>query len=131
MLSHKLVVRNVIVQRSDDIVPIVLSVFQFVIKFVAERLGITNQVEPVPSPAFSKMWRLEQPVNDLLKRSRCFILVVEKLLDFFGGRRQTNDVEVRSADKRSAVGIRRRLKTVLVQLRNDEPVDRRTRPACV
>ena len=62
LLDRKLIVRNISVDRVDDPVTVrphrSLSIF-----FIAIRIGIASQIEPLSTPAFTVMWGCQQSVK--------------------------------------------------------------------
>jgi hypothetical protein len=66
MLTHQLIVGDVLVQRTDEIVPVAEGVGQVEIALAAVGLGIAHQVHPMAGPLLAKPGGLQQPVHYLL-----------------------------------------------------------------
>ncbi len=67
LLSYELCKRLVFVQRADDIVPIPPGERLIGISFVAIRVGIANQVEPMPRPALPVPGIFEKRIYPLVE----------------------------------------------------------------
>ena len=80
----------------------------------------------MPPPPFAIVRAGEQPVNELAKGFRRGI--PNERLDFVGRRRQTDQVKVGAANQHRPIGLPCRAKLLLVQLGEDETIDRRVRP---
>src|SRR5882762_305619 len=62
VLGHKLVVRHICVQRSDDVIAISPDVMNGIIELMSQGFGITNQVQPMSGPTFAKARRCQQSI---------------------------------------------------------------------
>ena len=59
VLANELVIRNVVVERADQVVAIPPGVMDFVIPLVAVRFREPDNIHPVPRPVFAEMRRLQ------------------------------------------------------------------------
>ena len=100
-----------------------------VVALIAMGLREPHQVKPVPGPFFTVVPGLEQPVDQVLPRVGRLVLL--ERLDLGGGRRQSNQVKIGSADQGLLTRRRRGTEPLLLQLRENERVDRTLNPAAV
>lgn len=63
LLTHKLIIRLVVVEGSNHVVAITPRVRLIAVAFKAVGVGTAHDIEPMPSPAFSIAGRLKQSVN--------------------------------------------------------------------
>ncbi len=110
LLLEKEIVRLVFVERLNHIVAITPRVAVDEIFVKAIGIGVSRNVQPVPSPALAVVRGVEQAVDDA--GERIGLIVVEKRSDFFGGRRQAGQVESGAADEGSLVGSRSGLQSL-------------------
>ena len=90
LLTNELIVRLVFVERLDHVVAILPGVGLDAIAFEGIGFGVANQVEPMASPTFAVVRRLQQLIDQRSKALR--VGIVDKPGDLFGGRRQTGQV---------------------------------------
>jgi len=91
-----------------------------------DRVRVTDQVYPMPSPTLAEMRRCQQLIDQPLVRTRgC---VREKGIDVRRRGRKADQVQVRAADKRHAIRIGRKRQTLFFEPRQNELIDRRTGP---
>ena len=67
VLAHELVVRHILVKGANHVIAIPPRLMFVVVVFVAVRLRITDQVQPMPRPPFAVMRRREQTVHHFLE----------------------------------------------------------------
>ena len=120
VLDQKLVVRQVVIESPDQIVPVFMGMLQGVIEFVPASLGITNQVHPMTGPLFSEMGTDQKFVHDLVEGIG--IRVVQKGFDLIGTRRQTDQIEIHTPYPSSPVGGQRRQDPLLRESGLDKSV---------
>ena len=65
----KLIIRQVVIEGPNQIVPVFMGMLQWVIELVPASLGITHQVHPVTSPLFSEMGLAKSLSTTLSKAS--------------------------------------------------------------
>ena len=65
-------------------------------------IRITRQIQPVPPPSFAVVRRRQQPLDELRVGIRRTVLL--KLLDFFWGRWQADEIKRDASQQRAAVG---------------------------
>ena len=123
LLGQEAVVGLVGVERADDVVAVAPGVGAEGVLAVAVRLGVADQVEPVPRPALAVTRRGQQAVDQpLVGIGR---VVGQKRVDFLGGRRQPRQVEGRRGGSGSACRPRARASDRdPSRPLEDEPVDR-------
>ena len=73
LLLHKSLPGFILVERSDHIIakPPGMRAMDIVLKTM--RVGKMNRVEPVPRPAFSILWRGQQPIHQFFIRRRIVV----------------------------------------------------------
>ena len=126
------VVGHVVVERLDHPIAVDVGRGVFLAPGRAGReparivLAIARHVEPVATPALAVVRRCEQPVDDLLESVGRG--VVDELLDLFGRRRQSDQVEAGAAEEPAPVGHADRRKALFLELGEDEAVDVGLRP---
>ncbi len=64
---QELIVRDVGVEGADDVIAVVLRVRDRRFEFVTARFGVTDEIQPVPRPAFTELRRSEQGVDDFVE----------------------------------------------------------------
>jgi hypothetical protein len=94
-------VRFVVVEGANHVVPIVIRVRPEFVLVVAVRIGVMNDIQPVPRPALSVAGRREVTVDQLFVCKR--IGIAHEFLNLFGSRRQTEQIELEPPDQRAAV----------------------------
>src|SRR5262245_16001010 len=62
VLNQKLVVGQVGIERSDDVVAVLERVGNVVVELMPARFGIPDQIEPMPRPALTEVRRVEELV---------------------------------------------------------------------
>ena len=120
LFDHELVVRQVSIQRVDDVVAIKRDLPRLVL-FKAVRVGIPRRVEPVPSPTLTVVRRFEQPLDLFFVGVRCRIR--QKRIDLINRGRQPNQIEMQSAQQRNLVGLGRLSQPMFEKLRCDKPIN--------
>ena len=105
LLKEELIVRQVAVQRLDDPITVGPRVFAQRIVFVAPRVGVTDDIEPMLRPTLAIVLRCQQPFDDLFISTR--IVVLHKRIYFLRRRRQAREVERDATDEQTAVSLGR------------------------
>ena len=105
LLKEELIVRQVAVQRLDDPITVGPRVFAQRIVFVAPRVGVTDDIEPMLRPTLAIVLRCQQAFDDLFISTR--IVVLHKRIYFFRRRRQAREVERDATDEQTAVSLGR------------------------
>ena len=105
LLGDELVVRQIAVERPNDVVAVGVGIRKppLLGEGVALGIGVAGHVEPVPAPALAIMGRGQQPIDQPLVGIGCTI--GEKRFDFLRRRRQADKVISQAADERAAVGF--------------------------
>ncbi len=80
MFANELIVRNILIESADQIVPVQPRSFDFVIPVIAEGLGEAHHIHPLAGPMLSEMRRGEQAVNETLICAKRF--VANEQIDF-------------------------------------------------
>ena len=65
IFDRKRVERRIAVKRRDHVIPVEAD-FTYVVAVVANRVGVTHQVEPVECQPFTKMLRIKQAIDHAL-----------------------------------------------------------------
>ena len=97
LFANKTVVGLVGIEGVDDVVAVAPGMGSFFIQFEAVGVGITDDVEPFQSPAFTIGRGGHQAIDKLFVSIGGLIL--QERADFGGGRRQTRNVEGGAADE--------------------------------
>src|SRR5262245_37755331 len=100
-----------------------------VVEFVAAAVGVSRQVEPVPSPSLAVMRAGEQAINDF--RVSRLGGVLQKLRRLSWRRRQPRKIEIDPAQQLAGRGRAIRAESVLFKLAQNESVNFITYPAAV
>ena len=129
VLADELVIRHVGVQGPNEVVAVVPRVRYGRIAFAAVRVGIANQVHPVPCPVLSESLRVQQPPCQLLVGVG--IIVLYELSRLVGRWRHACQVVGEPPDQRAAVGGRSRQHAVFFELGQHEAIHRVQRPAAL
>lgn len=126
VFGYESVVRQVCVERADDVIAIAMRLGDLEVEFVALRLGEADEVEPVPAPAFAVSGRGEQAIDDALAGGRR--LVGQERADLRNGRRQPGEPERHPPQPSSPVAALVGVDAGRLLLSEDEAIDRRRRP---
>ncbi len=86
LLDGELVKRHVLVDGPDHPVAVSVRIGAGRVLLVAVAVGIAGQVQPVPSPAFAEVGRVEQAVDQPVVGFG--IIVFDKGRDVFGTRKE-------------------------------------------
>ena len=112
LLGDELVVRFVVVQGANHVVAITPYKGLGPVAFITVGLGVANQIEPMPAPAFAVVRRLEQVIDHALERPGRTI--GQKRFDFLGRRGQADQVVVGATQYRMSRGRGGRLQACLL-----------------
>ena len=126
---HEAVVGQVLVERADDEVAVVISIGPIIILLVAVTLRKTGEVEPMPAPPLAVVRTGQQAVNQPLVGVRR--LVIHERLHLLRCRWQPDQIERRAADELATVEGGIGLELLRFQPGEDEPVDVVARPGFV
>src|ERR1051325_4157886 len=126
LLDGELIERLIAVEGFDDPITVVISARPDTIDLVTGAVGITSKVQPVPAPPFAKVWRGEQPINELLVGVGT--PVGHESIDLLRIGRQAQKIEREPANQCGAVSLGRRLEALPLQPRENKVVDRVTGP---
>src|SRR4030095_9333395 len=88
---------------------------------VAVRVCVSSQVEPVPSPPFTVVRRLEQLINQTLVSVGSAVRY--EGINLLERRSQAQQIEAETADQCHAIGFGRRSETLLFETRQEEGAD--------
>ena len=127
LLPYEAVVRHVVVERADHVVPVAPGVRVAVVLIAAGGVGIARHVEPVAAPALAVAGRAQQALDDV--GEGVFRVVGQEGADFLFRRRQSGQVEGRAPQQSLLVGVRRGREAVRFEFGEDEAVHGRTHPA--
>ena len=122
LLLHETRVGLVVVERADDIVAIRPCIRAQLVLVIAVRVAVVDDVEPVPRPALAVARGGEQLVHEPLVGIRR--MVGGKGGDLLRRRRESGEVEVKTAAECARVGFGRHREFFLCELCGDEGVYR-------
>ena len=100
-----------------------------IVRGVPARVGVTDDVEPVPAPPFAIPRRFQQSINDLLER--VWRVVREKSVQFRRRRRQTGQIKGNAPQQGPWIGRRRRTGARRLEPGEDEVIHGGLRPGCI
>ena len=89
--ADEISVGQVVVQRANDPVAIVICPRPKTIEFISAAFRKAHNIQPVASPAFAILGAREEPVHELPERGGR--LVLEKCIQFLRRRRQSREIE--------------------------------------
>src|SRR6185312_10277426 len=95
-------VRLITIETAYDVIPITPGVRPLDVVRETARIGIADDVEPLPRLLLAIMSTCQQSVDQPLVRIRR--LIGQKFVDFGSRRRQAKKIERCAADKRALVG---------------------------
>src|SRR6202035_2849518 len=127
LLDDELIVWLVLVEGLDHVIAITPGVLYGEVVLKAGTVGVASHIQPVAAPPLAVMRRGEQLLDQIFVSFGRWI--VDEFLDLSRRRQQTNQVQIRAADQRSFVGLRRRFQAFLRQHVADERVDGIAAPA--
>ena len=122
LLEYETVVRLVVIECVDDVIPVTPGVSAVGVVFEAIGFGESHDVEPMPAPALAILRACQEAFNQLGVRIGRF--VGDKPGHFAWRRRKPDQVKVNSPDQRRAIGRPRRAETFFLQSRQNEGVYR-------
>src|SRR5262249_22463239 len=112
---------QIIVERLDDKVAIVIGRGPVVIMLEAVALGKAGEIEPVPGPAFAVVGAGQRAADQVFVSRRGG--VIQEALDILWRRRQAEQIEVNPANKLAAIHQRIRRNARRLLLDSNEVVD--------
>jgi hypothetical protein len=121
LLAEEAVERLVGVERLDHVVAVAPGARRQVVGLEPARVGVTDDVQPVASPALAILGRGQQPVDQPLISPGP--IVVRESLDL-PGRRQAHQVEVDATQQGEPAGLRRGGQALLLKPSEHEGIDR-------
>ena len=121
VLSDQLVVGNVLVERADQVVAVLIRVGDRRVAFGAVGVRVAHDVHPVPSPAFAVGGGREQLVDDPLQRVVARVLLERAQRS--RGRREPGERVVQAPEQHPTRGLRRALQAARALRCGDEAVD--------
>ena len=101
MLRQKTVVRDIFVERTDDIVAVLPRVRHVKVKFVTQRLAVPHEIQPVTAPALTVSRACEQAINHTGVRIRAGIR--NECGDFIRSWRQPGEIKCHAAQQRPLI----------------------------
>ena len=122
LLKEKAIVGQVAVEGVDHPVAIRPGMLAECVVFIAPRVGVADDVEPVLRPAFAVSRRSEQPIDERLHGLQT--LVGDERLDLVGGGRKAGEIERQTAYQRATVGGGRLGKATRGEFGSEKTVDR-------
>src|SRR5262249_44399465 len=122
LLLHETIVGLVLIEAADDVVAIAPGVGPRLVSFKALAFGEAGEIEPVAPPSLAVARRGEQTVDDLVEGVGR--VISEERRDLFGGGRQSDQVEGRTAKQRDLVGGRPGRYALRFELGGEETIDR-------
>ena len=122
LFPDELVIRLVVVERLDDVVSIAPRVGTVAVVLEAARVCIARDIEPVAPPPLAVVRRGEQPIDEPLPGTAR--RVVEERVRLLEGGRKANQIEIRAAQKRPALGPGSGADALVPSLLLEETVDR-------
>jgi len=134
LFAHKLIVRQILVEGSDDVVPV--GVGEGVLGFpgidVAFSIGVTGNIQPAPAPALTVLLRCQQLIDKFHHRLQW----IGRVFVFEGShlgtrRRQADQVKVGAANERSRQGFRRWAHSGFTECSEDKVIERRAWPSAI
>ena len=121
LLADETVVRHVSVERAHHVVAVAPHLRAELVALVAVRVRVAHHVQPQPRRALAVARRPEQLVHQPLVGVGRF--VGDERAHFLWRRRQAEQIEVKPANQRAAVGLGREGEFFLGEFREQESVD--------
>ena len=126
LLLHEEIVGLVVVEASDDIVAVVPGTVARMVVFKPFALGVADDIEPVPPPAFAVVRRGEEIVDEAGPGGVRGI--GHEGLDLFRARRQADEIDEQPPYEDGGIGGRGGLKTGMPEPVEHPGIDRAARP---
>ena len=126
MFPDQLVVGDVGVQGSNQVVAVTPGVWRLGVALTAVGFAVADQVHPVAGPLFAEVGRVHEVVHQVFVSPRRGI--GDEGLDLSGEGWQSPQIVGKAPDQRVPVRCRRRFQPLLLQSGQDEPVHRMKRP---
>ena len=92
VFTDELIVGNVSIERSNDIVAVLKCVGRVIVEFMPSRFCVADNVQPVPSPSLAKVWGFKELIDNVFGCLRVFVL--DKCFDFICRWRQANQIKI-------------------------------------
>ena len=130
--SHKPVERHIVIQSTDDSIAKFPGVPTNAILINRQRplaLSKTNDIKPMPAPAFAKSGILQQAIDQSLES--LWLAIGDEGPHLFGRGRQTGQAKRNSANQRVPIRLQLRLKFVITKLGQYKPIHRIPRPIVI
>ena len=119
LLASKLIKRHVAVKRANHIIPIRPDAVRL-ISVIANRVRITNQIQPINRHSLPIMRGGQQIIHNALKSET--IPILNEALDLFGRRRQSGQIQKDAPNPSAAVRGRRMRQSFPLQTGADESI---------
>ena len=129
MLAHEGIIGHVGVERTNDVVAVLVGIGNDKIALVPARFGVPHKVQPVPRPTLTELRRCQQLIHHPLARLRR--AVVQKRRKLLGRWRQPNERKINPAQPDSRRGGWGWLKSFLFEARKYETIHGTERPGGV
>jgi len=97
LFLHEAVVGLVVVEALDDVIAVVPGAVAWMVVFEPFALGVADDVEPVPPPAFAVVGRGEEVIDNAFVG--CFRGIGREGLDLLGARRKADQIEEQPTDE--------------------------------
>ena len=105
LVTQEMIVGHVSIERPDHPIAIMPGVVATLITFKPVRVGVMGNVQPVPCPPFSVMFRRQQTIDESFHSHRGGI--VDKRIDVFRCWRQSVEIERQPANQCATISFRR------------------------
>ena len=126
LFLHEAVVGLVVVEALDDVIAVVPGAVAWVVVFEPFALGVADDVEPVPPPAFAVVRRGEEVIDNALVGS--IRRIGHEGLDLLGARRKADQIEEQPPDEGPRISGGRRAKAGSPKPFEHPGIDRPPRP---
>ena len=114
MFADELIVWNVSIDRSNDIVAVLKCIGRVIVEFMPSRFCVADNVKPVPSPSLTEVRRFKELIDNVFDCLR--VLVLDKCFDCIYRWRKTNQIEIQASKECCSFRISRWLDVSLFKL---------------
>ena len=121
LVQQESIIGQVVVERVNHPVAVLVRKRRRKVRRLTGRIGVTNHVQPVASPADAVLRRFQQTINDSPKRPGLFVRDERPHVCRRG--RQPGQVERRSPNQRSPIGLGSRIEARQFQTILHKPVN--------